>query len=183
MAAYGTQHGPCSAVCLPMTTSRASACRMASFNGALAVCRQSLGKPWKSTGDELRDMDAFISLPGGQQLPGTTINSPSRPARPWIRVVTRLAPGIPLSRALQEMQIVHSQLQRDYPRPAALLRSIRVVPLPDKLTQGARSSLVVLQGAVAFVLPPQGSTAPDDGGPSFLAATSRLLPRPIWPAR
>jgi putative ABC transport system permease protein len=103
-------------------------------------------------GDELRDMDAFISLPAGQQLPGTTINSRSRPAPPWVRVVARLAPGIPVSRALQEMQTVHAQLQRDYPRPAALLRSIRVVPLQDKLTQGARFSLLVLQGAVAFVL-------------------------------
>jgi putative ABC transport system permease protein len=103
-------------------------------------------------GDELRDMDAFIFLPVGHQLPGTTINSPGRPAPPWIRVVARLAPGIPLFRALQEMQTVHARLQRDYPRPAALLRSIRVVPLQDKLTQGARFSLLVLQGAVAFVL-------------------------------
>jgi putative ABC transport system permease protein len=103
-------------------------------------------------GDELRDMDAFISLPAGHQLPGTTINSPGRPAPPWIRVVARLAPAIPVSRALQEMQTVHARLQRDYPRPPALLRSIRVVPLQDKLTQSARFSLLVLQGAVGFVL-------------------------------
>jgi putative ABC transport system permease protein len=103
-------------------------------------------------GDELRDIDAFISLPAGHQLPGTTINSPGRPAPPWIRVVARLAPAIPVSRALQEMRTVHARLQRDYPRPAALLRSVRVVPLQDKLTQGARFSLLVLQGAVAFVL-------------------------------
>jgi len=103
-------------------------------------------------GDELRDIDAFISLPHGPQLPGTTINSPNRPAPPWIRVVARLAPNIPVSRALQEMQTLQARLQRDYPRPPALLRSIHVVPLQDKLTQGARFSLLVLQGAVGFVL-------------------------------
>ena len=103
-------------------------------------------------GDELRDIDAFISLPRGQQLPGTTINSPNRPAPFWIRVVARLAPGIPVSRALQEMQTLHAQLQREYPRPPALLRSIHVVALQDKLTESARFSLLVLQGAVGFVL-------------------------------
>jgi putative ABC transport system permease protein len=103
-------------------------------------------------GDELRDIDAFISLPRGQQLPGTTINSPNRPAPPWIRVVARLASAISASRAQLEMQTLHARLQRDYPRPPALLRSIRVVPLQDKLTEGARFSLLVLQGAVGFVL-------------------------------
>ena len=103
-------------------------------------------------GDELRDIDAFISLPRGQQLPGTAIKSPNRPAPPWIRVVARLAPAIPVSRARLEMQTLHARLQRDYPRPPALLRSIRVVPLQDKLTESARFSLLVLQGAVGFVL-------------------------------
>jgi putative ABC transport system permease protein len=103
-------------------------------------------------GDELRDIDAFISLPSGQQLPGTFINSPNRPAPPWIRVVARLAPAIPVSRARQEMETLHARLQRDYPRHPALLRSIHVVPLRDKLTEGARFSLLVLQTAVGLVL-------------------------------
>jgi putative ABC transport system permease protein len=103
-------------------------------------------------GDELRDIDAFISLPHGQQLPGTFIKSPNRPAPPWIKVVARLAPAIPLSRARVEMETLHARLQRDYPRHPALLRSIRVVPLQNKLTEGARVSLLVLQGAVVVVL-------------------------------
>ena len=90
-------------------------------------------------GDELRDIDAFISLPSGQQLPGTFIQSPNRPAPPWIRVVARLAPAIPVSRARLEMETLHARLQRDYPRHPALLRSIHVVPLRDKLTESARS--------------------------------------------
>jgi len=103
-------------------------------------------------GDELRDLDAFISLPHGQQRPGSEIKSPNRPAPYWVRVVARLAPGIPASRALLEMQTLHAQLKRDYPRPPALQTSIRVEPLHDRLTDGARFSLVVLQGAVGFVL-------------------------------
>jgi putative ABC transport system permease protein len=103
-------------------------------------------------GDELRDLDAFITLPHGQQRPGTEIKSPNRPAPYWVRVVAKLAPEIPVSRALLEMQSVHAQLERDYPRPPALQRSIHVVLLHDKLTEGARFSLVVLQGAVGFVL-------------------------------
>jgi putative ABC transport system permease protein len=103
-------------------------------------------------GDELRDLDAFISLPHGHQLPATEIRSPNRPAPYWVRVVARLAPGISVSRALLDMQTLHAQLQRDYPRPPALQRTIHVVSLHDRLTEGARFSLVVLQGAVGFVL-------------------------------
>ena len=103
-------------------------------------------------GDELRDLDAFISLPHRHQLPGKAIESPNRPAPSWIRVVARLAPEISVSRALLEMQTLHAQLQRDYPRPPALQRTIHVVSLHDKLTEGARFSLVMLQGAVGFVL-------------------------------
>jgi putative ABC transport system permease protein len=103
-------------------------------------------------GDELRDLDAFISLPHGQQRPGSEIKSPNRPAPYWVRVVARLAPGISVSRALLEMQTLHAQLKRDYPRPPALQTSIHVVSLHDRLTEGARFSLVVLQGAVGLVL-------------------------------
>jgi len=103
-------------------------------------------------GDELRDIDAFISLPRGQELPGTTIVATSRPAPPWVRVVAKLRSGIPLSRARMEMQTLHARLQRDYPRPPMLMRSIRVIPLQDKLAEDVRLSLLVLQGAVGFVL-------------------------------
>jgi putative ABC transport system permease protein len=103
-------------------------------------------------GDELRDIGAFIALPRGQQLPGTTISSPNRPAPPWIRVVARLAPSIAVARARLEMQSLHARLQRDYPRPPALMRGIRVLPLQEKLAENVRLSLLVLQGAVGFVL-------------------------------
>ena len=103
-------------------------------------------------GDELRDIDAFISLPRGQDQPGTAISATNRPAPPWVRVVARLGSAIPLSRARTEMQTLHARLQRDHPRPPMLMRSIRVIPLKDKLAENVRLSLLVLQGAVGFVL-------------------------------
>ncbi len=103
-------------------------------------------------GDELRDIDAFISLPRGQEPPGTPITSPNRPAPSWVRVVARLGSAIPLSLARMETQALHARLQRDYPRPPMLMRNIRVIPLKDKLAENVRLSLLVLQGAVGFVL-------------------------------
>jgi putative ABC transport system permease protein len=102
--------------------------------------------------DELRDIDAFIALPRGQEPPGAVIRRTSRPAPPWVKVVGKLQPAISVSQARTDMQALHARLQRDYPRHAALKRSLRVLPLRDKLTERVRLSLLVLQGAVAFVL-------------------------------
>jgi putative ABC transport system permease protein len=64
-------------------------------------------------GDELRDIDAFISLPRGQEQPGTPISATNRPAPPWVRVVAKLGSAISVSRARMEMQSLHARLQRD----------------------------------------------------------------------
>ncbi len=103
-------------------------------------------------GDELRGLDAFIALPRGQEPPGRVIAPTSRPGPFWIRVVGRLRPGVGVDHARTEMQGLHARLQREYPRPAALQRSLRLMPLKDKLAEQVRLSLLVLQGAVAFVL-------------------------------
>ena len=103
-------------------------------------------------GDELRDLDAFIALPRGEEAPGRIIAQTSRPAPAWIRVVGRLRPGVGVARARTEMQALHARIQRQFPRHAALQRSVRVMPLQDKLAEHVRPSLLVLQGAVAFVL-------------------------------
>lgn len=103
-------------------------------------------------GDELQDIDAFISLPRGQEPPGTPITASNRPAPFWVRVVARRGSLVPLSRARAEMQALHARLQRDYPRPPMLVRNIRVVPLSEKVAENVRVSLLVLQGAVGFVL-------------------------------
>ena len=104
-----------------------------------------------AAGDELRDLDAFISLPRGQEPPGAIITQTSRPAPFWVRVVGRLAPGVPLSRVRAAMEALHAALRRQYPRVISF-RTMRVLPLQDKLAEQARGSLLVLLGAVAFVL-------------------------------
>jgi putative ABC transport system permease protein len=103
-------------------------------------------------GDELRDLDAFISLPRGQETPGDPIVQTNRPTPPWVRVVAKLGAGIDLSRAQAEMEAVHGRLQRAYPSHPRSDRSIRVLSLKDKVTEQARLSLIVLLGAVSFVL-------------------------------
>jgi putative ABC transport system permease protein len=103
-------------------------------------------------GDELRAIDAFIVLPRGEEAPGAPIRATTRPAPPWVRVAGRLAPGVPIERARPEMQAFHARLQQEFPRHEALRRGLRVLPLAEKLTEQVRLSLVVLQGAVAFVL-------------------------------
>lgn len=104
-------------------------------------------------GDELRDIDAFIALPRGQERPGRPIVSvASRPAPPWMRVVGVLQPGVSVTRARAEMEALFAAMQRDFPRPEALLRTLRLLPLQEKLSENVRLSLLVLQGAVGFVL-------------------------------
>ena len=103
-------------------------------------------------GDDIRELDAFIALPGGHETPGMPIPRTERPSPGWVSIVARLRPDVPLAAAQTEMDALHARLHREYPRPPALQRTIRVVFLTDKLVEGARQALLVLSGAVAFVL-------------------------------
>lgn len=103
-------------------------------------------------GDDRRELDAFIALPGGHETPGSPIPRTERPAPPWVSVVARLRAGIPVERAHAEMDAVHARLEREYPRPPMLQRSMRVLSLRDKLVEHARLALLVVSGSVIFVL-------------------------------
>jgi putative ABC transport system permease protein len=103
-------------------------------------------------GDELRDLDAFIALPRGQEAPGLVIASTHRPAPPWIRVVGLRRADVNVARARVELQAVHARLERDFPRHPWLQRTLRLMPLQEKLAEPVRASLLVLQGAVVLVL-------------------------------
>jgi putative ABC transport system permease protein len=50
------------------------------------------------------------------------------------------------------MQALHARLERDFPRHKWLQRTLRIMPLQEKLAEPVRASLLVLQGAVALVL-------------------------------
>jgi len=74
----------------------------------------------------------------------------TRSAR-WLSVIGRLAPGVALPPARAEMQTVAAQLAQQYPQQNAGL-SITVAPLREEIGGDVRPQLLVLFGAVAFVL-------------------------------
>ncbi|MGH7664323.1 MAG: ABC transporter permease [Gemmatimonadaceae bacterium] len=66
-------------------------------------------------------------------------------------VIARLEPGVTIDQARSEMAAIGEQLKQEYPELAAEL-DVVVVPLGEQLVEHVRSSLLVLLGAVGFVL-------------------------------
>jgi predicted permease len=75
----------------------------------------------------------------------------NRGTRPGLRVVARLAPGVTLAQAQEEMKGIGTQLAARYPKDDAG-HGVTVVPLSADMVRGLRTSLLVLFGAVGFVL-------------------------------
>ncbi|HJR62583.1 MAG TPA: ABC transporter permease [Gemmatimonadaceae bacterium] len=69
----------------------------------------------------------------------------------FIWVVGRLAPAATLERARAEMETIALRLRRDWPSYNTDLRIV-VHPLQDTIVEGVRTRLLVVMGAVAFVL-------------------------------
>jgi putative ABC transport system permease protein len=69
----------------------------------------------------------------------------------YMMAVARLRRGATVEQAQAEMEIVSRGLQQDYPATNAGWGA-RVVPLRDYVVSGVRSSLLILFGAVTFVL-------------------------------
>jgi putative ABC transport system permease protein len=69
----------------------------------------------------------------------------------WLTVLGRLKPGVTFDRAQEEMTRVHGELTRLFP-DFNTGWTARVVPLKTQLTGDVRPALLILLGAVAFVL-------------------------------
>ena len=69
----------------------------------------------------------------------------------WLTVVARLKPGVSMTQAQDDMTRVHAELTRMFPAFNTGWTA-RVVPLKDQLTGGVRPALLVMLGAVGFVL-------------------------------
>ena len=69
----------------------------------------------------------------------------------WLNVVGRLKPGVTFEQAQEDMKRVHAELARQYPNFNTGWTA-RVVPLRQELTGDVRPALLVLLGAVVFVL-------------------------------
>jgi putative ABC transport system permease protein len=68
--------------------------------------------------------------------------------------VARLKPGLTLAQAQSQLDALVAQLQREYPGdyPAALRWRVRLVPMQQALVGEVRTELLVIFGAVGFVL-------------------------------
>jgi putative ABC transport system permease protein len=76
--------------------------------------------------------------------------APSRGAH-FIRAVGRLAPGATTDAARAELVAIAARLERQYPRDNTN-QSVHVQPLADAIVENARPALLMLAGAVGFVL-------------------------------
>ena len=105
------------------------------------------------TGDELKDIDAYSRVPEGAETPGDPMkpNPALGPGPTWLRAFARLNTTATLEQAKAELALIHDQLSRQYPSPFRT-KTLSVVPLAERVVGDARLALIVLLGAVGFVL-------------------------------
>ena len=68
-----------------------------------------------------------------------------------LRVIAQLEPGVTAATAESEMRAIGVQLEQQYPDEGFRLGA-RLIPLHEEITWGSRTPLLVLLGAVGFVL-------------------------------
>ena len=69
----------------------------------------------------------------------------------WLMAVGRLKPGITLTQAQADMDVIGARLERDFPRWNAR-EGLLVEPIRDEMMAGLRRPVLVLMGAVMLVL-------------------------------
>jgi len=79
-------------------------------------------------------------------------NSPGARINVFLRVVGRLAPGVTLAQARQEIDAFAANLRAQFPIAKTAGLYMRVEPMHDDLVSGERPAILALMGAVAFVL-------------------------------
>jgi putative ABC transport system permease protein len=77
--------------------------------------------------------------------------SPSRTSHNWGLVIARLRDGASLGQARSDLSALAHELYRQY-RPNIDMRDVSVVPLRESLTAAVRPALLILLGAVGFLL-------------------------------
>jgi predicted permease len=70
----------------------------------------------------------------------------------YFRAIGRLAPGVSVEQAKARLQASAAQYREKYPTALQPQQAFTVVPLHESLVSNVRSSLLVLVGAVSFVL-------------------------------
>src|SRR5262245_8336210 len=75
-----------------------------------------------------------------------------QPSMGRLNVIARLKPGVMPEGAKAEMSVILDRQRHDSPRPYSLVQDVRVVKLSEKFIGDVRRPLLVMFGAVAFVL-------------------------------
>lgn len=70
----------------------------------------------------------------------------------WLAVIGRLREGLPVARGEEEMKTIAARLAREHAEANSSFASVTVRPLRDHIVGDVRGGLLVLFGAVAFVL-------------------------------
>ena len=99
-----------------------------------------------------------------RSLPTTLIDAPAEFYRPvgenydedsrssrHLRAIARLKPGVALEQAQAEMSVIAGRLEQQHPTHNTGY-GVRLVPLPEDTVGGLRATLLMLLGAVVFVL-------------------------------
>ena len=111
--------------------------------------------------DERREIDAYISVPDeGLHLPISAyridnwdkVSQELGPTPYFVWMVGRRKPDVPLRRADAELKSIYQRLIQEQPGVYHTHSTLRVETLQTKLTGSVRPALLVLAGAVAFVL-------------------------------
>jgi predicted permease len=93
----------------------------------------------------------FLSSPETQLWTNLVIDPPSRRGPYYLTGQGRLKPGVTLEQARAELTTIHQRIEQANPKTDANM-TFRAVPLEEAIVGDARPALLVLLGAVTFVL-------------------------------
>ncbi|MDQ2768726.1 MAG: ABC transporter permease [Gemmatimonadota bacterium] len=95
-----------------------------------------------------------VDVWGGAGFSGDPFPQPPTRARILPGAIARLKPGVTLEQARERLVAFSTTLQREYPNdyPEQLKWSVRIEPVQSTLTGNVRPTLIILLGAVSFLL-------------------------------
>ena len=123
--------------------------------GVLPRSFRFLFPPEMFAGDPIPDIEAYIPIPDGHEAPGDPIRETAEtgPVPTWVRAVGRLKPDISFTTARAEMQVIYDRVRQipnvygRWPEEKMLF-----VPLSERIDGEHRMTMLLLFGAVGFVL-------------------------------
>ena len=124
--------------------------------GVLAPHFQNLIPQALYSGDEVRDITAYIPTIVGNDLPGDPLRATAQsgPTPAWFRMIGKIKPGVGFEQAHAEMQTLFAKTWKGHPEPYSHhdKSKLRFETLTQRLVGRARPTLFVLFAAVLFVL-------------------------------